>query len=301
LEGEEHEAPPLPASLAIPLVLALAAGCKILDQISNIVGNTKVSVKLENGETIEGTLLKQGDGQSVVKVSYGTVTVTASDTLTIESRGPDDAPTPGSGRLAKWDRCLEVAAGRPWAAQLRQIPATVVDVGVLKNVPYMSHRSGGYEVNIYGDPDLPACLEIGIYNLNPAASARRECIDAMVQLLNDAGDREFVQRLSLEAAKAERTGLVFEVTPPSAEDAYNGWWISVYDLKALERQRASDAELAQITVPRAQVKPGGGVLRWNPADLRMARPDEGKRAEESRVYVRGIHRKNGVYVKAFPD
>jgi hypothetical protein len=52
---------------------------------------------------------------------------------------------------------------QPWITSLRQIPATVVDKGVMRNVPYLSFQSGDYELNVYGDPDNPAGVEIGIH------------------------------------------------------------------------------------------------------------------------------------------
>src|SRR5687768_9260968 len=46
----------------------------------------------------------------------------------------------------------------------KQIPATVVDVGQLKFIPYLSFRVGeDRELNVYGDPAAPACVEIGLY------------------------------------------------------------------------------------------------------------------------------------------
>src|SRR5207249_3122550 len=68
---------------------------------------------------------------------------------------------------------------------LEQIPATVIDKGILKNVPYLSHRSGDYEFNVYGDPEAPSGIEIGIYNqLLADPSAKERCVNLMVALLD---------------------------------------------------------------------------------------------------------------------
>jgi len=295
------------------LVLS-ALGCQVMDQMAEKLGNVKVSMKLKNGETIEGTLLKEGEGGSLVQIKYGTVTVSTGDVASVEKKGDAPEALPGAGRLAKWDRCVHMIAGRLGALPA-QIPATVIDRGIMKNVPYLSHRAGEYEFNVYGDPDQPAGLEVGLYSPDPSDAARKHCLATMLTVLNDAADRNFLMTLSLLEAKETRAGLTFEVTPPTAHDAYGGWWISIYDDRALQRQRASDRELAQISVTRGQVKTAAGspepaahgngagaplsVLRWKEHELRLARPASSGPADQSRVYLRGVHRKNGVYVAPY--
>jgi hypothetical protein len=71
---------------------------------------------------------------------------------------------------------------------LEQIPATVVDRGPLRHVPYLSYRAGHVEFNAYGDPDAPACLEIGLFGA-PDPGVRAQCRDALASLLPEAADR----------------------------------------------------------------------------------------------------------------
>ena len=67
---------------------------------------------------------------------------------TYESR--DNSNATASFVLPTWGKTLANLYGRPWIGTVKQIPATVVDKGVLKNVPYMSFRCGiDYEINIY--------------------------------------------------------------------------------------------------------------------------------------------------------
>lgn len=292
------------------LVLA-AGGCETVKELAESAGRTKVSMTLKNGQKIEGTLLKDQEGQSLVQVGYGSVTVRAGDVMSVEKNGAAPSAQAGDGRLSKWDHCLEVVAGQAWGRGLSQVPATVVDLGILKNVPYLSHRSGDFEMNIYGDPDRPACLEIGLYRGGMDHSERRACIETMCLLLTDPEDRRSLRSINLEKGSGTRKGLVFEITPPTDKDAYGGWWVTVYDEGALSVQRASDAELAQITITPSQIKsparPGAtpvGIhppstpanpLRWQEHDLKNARPAPAT-TQEPRVYRRGVYRKNGVYV-----
>jgi hypothetical protein len=137
---------------------------------------------------------------------------------------------------------------RAFAPGLEQIPATVVDKGPLRNVPYLSYRAGDVEVNAYGDPDRPACLEIGIFGDAARRPAARDALAALVGA--DLGD------LNLSKDKRSRGGWTYEITPETAPDAYGAWWVSVYDTKALDAARASDAEMKEVAVPR----PAGDTL-----------------------------------------
>jgi hypothetical protein len=238
--------------------------------------------------------------------------VTSGDVLSVEKQGEAEEALPGSGRLAKWDRCLHVITARPWAAELSQIPADVIDKGIMKHVPYLSLRSGPYEFNIYGDPDQPACLEIGVYAKAPAQADRKECLETMAMLLNDPGDRKALRSANLEKCLIQASGMSIEVTPASADDAFGAWWISVYSENDLNQQRASQAELTKITVTHNEIKgktgpgasspvtagarPPRSVLSWGEHDLKNARSQPGDVADDHRVYVKGVYRKNGVYV-----
>jgi hypothetical protein len=254
------------------------------------------------------------------------VTLSRSDVDSIERQPPPPAPQAAAVRLARWEKCLETIASRSWAGSLRQIPATVIDKGVLKNVPYMSHKSGDVEFNLYGDPDDPAGLEIGLYRESlKVESLRRECQAVMTALLGRPGDAEALASLHLTPGKKELEGLVFEITPETAEDAYGGWWITVYDPKLLDEARASDEELKKITLteeelareaaaerdrtrsaeaarkkpdakaPETQAGFGFNPYYYEPHDVTRARPLAPGLVR--RFYVRGYHRPKGVYAR----
>jgi hypothetical protein len=199
--------------------------------------------------------LKNGDGAVVVRLKYATVTLDKTDIEAIERTKVEEAPAAAPLRLARWDKCIEVVAKRSWAGDLRQIPATVIDKGILKNVPYMSHKSGNYEFNLYGDPDDPAGIEIGVTkDLLKSDAAKKECLDVVVALLSDAKDAAALKSLDLKPGKTERDGLTFEVTPETAEDAYEGWWISVYHTKLLDEARATEEELKRIAITEEELE-----------------------------------------------
>lgn len=207
---------------------------------------------------------------------------------------PDEKKSTADRLTDLW-RAVDIASIEDWGTELDQIPATVVDVGVMKYVPYQSFRAGDYEFNVYGDPDHPAGLEIGVYqSLLKNPKAKQRCLEFMASLLPDAGDRCLLRSLNQRQDLQKRGSLTLEVTPETAEDAYGGWWISVYDPEILDKSRASPKELATITVSKqATAKPTPGVSpSWTPHQLAQARPGGGT------VYVPGYYRENGTYVQS---
>jgi hypothetical protein len=145
-----------------------------------------------------------------------------------------------------------VLAKQPWATNITPIPATVIDKGMLSNVPYSSFQCGdNYEVNIYGDLDRPAGIEIGVYKvLIDDKSRQSNYIKFMSDLLVQAADEALVQALDLKKDLKILDDLTFEITPPSNGDSYNGWWVSIYSEKQLSLACASDTEMKQILLPQ---------------------------------------------------
>lgn len=188
------------------------------------------------------------------------------------------APPAPAARLPAASSALEGLRSRDFGKDLQEIPATVVDKGPLRHVPYLSYRDGAVEFNVYGDPDAPACIEIGLFGAADAAR-RAACRDALASMLADPEDRSALQAMDLAKSKQTRGRLTFEITPETAPDAYGGWWASVYDARALDGSRASEAELGSVVAPRPGFEAAG------------SRPGE-------KVYLRYL-RKNGTYVPVY--
>lgn len=210
-------------------------------------------------------------------------------------------------------RCRQTLSVKPWAKDLKQIPSTVIDKGVLKNVPYTSYRAGEYELNVYGDPEAPACFEIGITGaLLKSAEAKRNCYEIVSAILGDSASVLFLKTLKPEGDKKVRGGITYEITPPTAEDAYGGWWISLYSEALLDRSRASAEEMARITTTHKEVKkveeapkPQGAITvdpvvegRWGADDLSAARKAKDAPEDQQAVYKPAIARKEGAYVSS---
>ena len=122
-------------------------------------------------------------------------------------------PAQEEARVADADKVIQIAASKPWLAGLSQIPATGIDKGVLRNVPYKSYRAGDYEVNVYGDLDKPACVEIGVYHdLIGSVEAKRNCLDFVSAVFLDVQDHKALAGRNLDKDTATRIGWTVEVT-----------------------------------------------------------------------------------------
>jgi hypothetical protein len=311
-------------------VLAVVAGARA-DTVTMTSGREVECVVLQ--ESAEAVTVRQGYGVLRLPRAYVKSVRKAPTITTIPSRTSPRV----TQRIPAFSQVLAAVLTRPWATNLQPIPATVIDQGVLRHVPYQSYRCGeDYEVNIYGDPDNPAGIEIGIYRrLLHDQSARKYCIDVIASALADPVDAAIVRAVRLDEDKVVRGSVTIEITPPTAEDAYGGWWVSVYDESALDRARATEAELADITVARTDVAPArladsapepsrsrpgqspppkrGSTpspatkpanpaddepsLDWQANDLARARPAVQSSPGGGSVYVRGYYRKNGTYVR----
>jgi hypothetical protein len=158
----------------------------------------------------------------------------------------------------------------PWANNLQPIPSTVIDKGILRNVPYSSYKTGDYEMNVYGDLQNPAAVEIGVYrSLLNDNTAKQHCIEFISSVLPTRKQRDALKILNPEKDSATIDGLTIEFTPPTDEDAYGGWWVSAYFQDRLDASRASDKDLAEITVPKDTPPSDSG---WSHSEALLARP-----------------------------
>jgi hypothetical protein len=259
----------------------------------------------DNGQTV--TVLHD---YSVPRFSRAGVQVVKDSSTT----DPGERSSKSASRLPNYAAILVRLADKEWATDLRQIPANVIDNGVMRFVPYKSHRVGGdYEMNVYGDPGNPAGFEIGIRGkLLDDEQAKKNCVEYIASLLSDSDDKAAVRQLKLDKDLVVRDNVTFEITPSTADDAYGGWWVSVYSESQLDKVRASDKELKAITVSKTAVvetEPAESTLStaanfddrlsgWSSSDLAYARPSKSK-SHGGDVYVRGYDRKDGTYVHSY--
>lgn len=182
-----------------------------------------------------------------------------------------------------------------------QIPATVVDVGILSYVPYSSFRVGtDRELNIYGDASAPACVEIGLYrSLLNSEEEKRRCVSFVKRIFPSFDPRS----IRLSGGKFMTGGLVVEITPPEATDSYGAWWISIYSLALIHDAAGTSASVSIVSVAKNEAVSSGV---WTESEISLARnsPTSSRESKKSeRVYDRDVTikaytRKNGTFVPA---
>lgn len=217
------------------------------------------------------------------------------------------APLRADVRLPTVGQVLNAVKGAGYEARPEQIPATVIDNGALAFVPYVSFRVGpDREVNVYGDPDDPACIEIGLYRSLLDSEPEKRLALALANLLAPSLD---VPKLRLGGDKLLKSGTVAEVTLPDAPDAYGGWWISIYSMDKLNAVRGTRSSISVVSESREDALKS---KEWSAAELSKARQAttsqaasptpssscSGHTPSTGHVYVRSYHRKDGTYVRS---
>jgi hypothetical protein len=272
------------------------------------------SLTLSGNSSISCTVLQESSSYVTILWDDELVRLDRREVQEIRKSPPQSALTISAAEtgIPKYSDIIRALAKQSWAVDLQQIPATVIDVGSLRHIPYKSHRvASECEINVYGDPAHPACVEVGLLGkyLNHDL-AKQRCIEFAASLMGDATRREIVLAMKREQDLIVSERLTFEITPPTATDAYGGWWISIYNESALEKMRARRDELEEITTeyrrPPESVAPAltpaapaAKFDSWHPSDFQYARVPKSSSSNTSsggRVYVRGYYRKDGTYV-----
>lgn len=195
-------------------------------------------------------------------------------------------------RLPPLQEVVEKAKAQSWGADLKQIPATVIDVGDLTNVPYVSFAGKDVELNVYGDPAHPAGVEIGTKS---DSAEHRAAIKSFIAGLLKPEDAKALGALA-EGKKEERDGLALELTLPDAADAYGAWWVTATHPVGLKSAQASVGEMNELsseTTMQFTDSPAFPDVGTTPNFFSYAR----YRPVGKRVYATSYYKKDGVYVR----
>ncbi|PTL81662.1 hypothetical protein [Vitiosangium sp. GDMCC 1.1324] len=182
------------------------------------------------------------------------------------------------GRLIDSGLIIETFAKQFGGKDLKQVPSEFIEAGVFRSVRYLSYEAAQFELNIYGDPQHPAGVEIGVYA--GKNSTKEEIRRLMAGLLQKAADRELVHGLALGQDKLERAGLTFEITPPTADDGFGGWWISIYDKNALDKVRGPDEAEVKVSGAAGEPAPKAESVA-SPLKKKMTKRAAKKKSEDA--------------------
>ena len=237
------------ATLSVLCVLAAAAAAR---------GDT---LTFPSGGEMKGVVLSQTDEAIVVRIRHGLMTLSSTQVASITKDDPGTAPRNIQG-MSAWEACFASLRTRLWGTELRPARALIIDSGPFRNVPYSRDVSGGArEFSIYGDPDSPAGYEFGLTrSLMTSADARKEAATVLASFLSEPADRKALESLKLgENGKVERGDMVFEVDQSANAEGVATWFLSAYNVRALEAARVSDKDLPKSTIA-AEPSRGGDTV-----------------------------------------
>lgn len=198
------------------------------------------------------------------------------------------------GKLPSWRVIANDLRTHDAIKSLVEIPATVIDVGDFKNVPYKSFRvNNDIELNIYGDPENPAGVELGIYGPRSGDQKLRKTLRGyLAGFLTTRQEIAALYSLGLKKGITQVGDITMEITPKDAPDAYGAWWVSLYNRKDLRDVRLSDAEYARLVRPVHEViDKNGRVISggWSRKDAHLSRKMH-ELGDSAKVILKGFYR-----------
>lgn len=236
------------------------------------------TIVLKDGRTVRGLIIKNSVDSVLLQEEFGEKVYPKSEILRIRDEADIDilfTDVHRRGDLPSWRVIANDLRTHDEIKSFVEIPATTITAGEFKNVPYKSFRvNKDIEMNIYGDPNDPCGVELGIYGSRKSSAKLRSMLRSyLAGFLTTRAEIAALYGLDLKGSKADAGDITFEATPPEAEDAFGAWWISLYNKKDLDALRLSDAEYAALTKPAHQVIDKRGRLLahgWSHEELGLS-------------------------------
>jgi hypothetical protein len=230
------------------------------------------TIVMKSGKELHGLIIKNEAFDVILQQRMGEVEIPKLFIQRIEDQGAAQvyfADMIEPGRLPPWRMIVQDLRTDDNIHSFIQIPPTSIESGYLKNIPYLSFRvNGRMEMNVYGNPEDPVCLEFGIYEHGERITRFKKIIRAyLAGCLSSRAEIGALYGLSEKGGERQAGKLRFKVLPPTAPDAYGGWWISVFDPVRLEQSRLSDAAYSKVTIPFSSVNKIYGRLREGKSPL----------------------------------
>lgn len=255
---------------------------------------------LKDGSVLSGVIVQNTAKAVTIQKKYSLITLSKSEIVRIRDDadlGLEFTKANRPGDLPAWRVIVNDLRNNDAIKSLEQIPATTIDNGVFRNVPYLSFRINEFiEMNVYGDPDDPAGVEFGIYGRSQSnGKLRRVLRTFLAGFLSTREEIGAIYGIPFSGGKKCLGDFCIEVTPADAPDAYRAWWISLFNPGKLEADRLGDAEYAKLTRPPGQIVDKSGRVKrntWSVEDLNLSQ--RLRNAEDGTgVLIRGFYRDAG--------
>lgn len=259
------------------------------------------SIVLKDGRTVKGLIIKNSADSVLIQEEFGEATYPKSGIVRIRDEadiGVLFTDLTRKGDLPSWRVIANDLRMHDNIKSVVEIPATAVTLGEFRNVPYKSFRvNRDIELDIYGDPNDPAGIELGIYGKRADDRKLQHALRSyLAGFLTTREELAALYALDMKGGTMTAGSMTLEITPKTAPDAYGAWWISLYSLKDLAGVRLSDAKYAALTKPSDEVVDRSGRViakGWTKKDLTQS-ARLGKLGGNAPVLIRGFYRdRNG--------
>jgi len=252
------------------------------------------SLVLKNGHVIRGLILKNTKDEIVMQEKFGENIYPKSDIVRIRDEADvnlEYTDINRKGDLPAWRVIANDLRTNDSIQSLVEVPATIIDNGDFVNIPYISFRANrDIELNIYGDPEDPSAVELGIYGAKSGNDKLRRTLRAyLAGYLTSREEVAALYSLPFTGGKKTVGEITIEITPKSAPDSYGAWWITLYNQSELDSIRLDDAEYAKLVRPMDEI--------WDGNKLRANAWSEDQMAMSNRL--RQADAKDGVLLRGF--
>lgn len=252
---------------------------------------------LKDGRTVHGLIIKNSVGSVLLQEEFDEVAYPKSEIVRIRDEadiGILFTDIARKGDLPSWRVIANDLRTHDDIKSLVEIPATAISVGEFRNVPYKSFRvNRDIELNIYGDPNDPIGLELGIYGRRVGDRRLQSALRAyLAGFLTTRAELTALYAIDFKGGLKTAGDITIEITPHTAPDAYGAWWISLYNRRDLEAARLSDAAYARLTKPASEVLDRRGRViakGWSERDLGNSVRLK-KAGSDAPVLARGFYR-----------
>ncbi len=288
-------------STIVFLLAAVSLALPLRSHAANDSFQSPDSLVLKDGRTVRGLIVKNSASEVILQDRHAEIAYPKSEIariIDVPDAGTEFTNMLGKGELPSWRVIVNDLRTHDNIKSFVEIPAVKVDVGVFRNIPYKSFRiNEQLEFNIFGDPENPAGVEMGIFGRRVGDKRLQTMLRAyLAGFLTTRAEIAALYSVGLDEGIAKAGNFVAEVTPTTAEDAFGAWWISIYNEKRMEAVRLSDKAYAEMTLPADEVIERDGRVKsraWTKADLGLAsRMDD----DSGEVIQRGFYRDdNGVF------
>ncbi|TSA34763.1 MAG: hypothetical protein D4R65_05705 [Verrucomicrobiaceae bacterium] len=255
------------------------------------------SIVLKDGRTIRGLIVKNSVDSVLIQEEFSENTYPKSEIVRIRDEadiGVLFTDITRRGDLPSWRVMANDLRMHDEVKSLVEIPATTISIGDLRNVPYKSFRvNHDIELNIYGDPNDPSGVELGIYGSRKSNTKLQKVLRAyLAGFLTSREELKALYGINLKGGKAVAGDITFKNSPPTEPDAFGAWWVSLLNLKDLNAIRLSDAKYAKLTRPADEVIDRSGRViakGWTKNDLQEMEHHKALHGKEN-VLIRGFYR-----------